>query len=169
MALRLSEITPGFGVTIEGWSADADLDDATVGQLRDTFDEYQVLVFRNLDISPDAQQYLCGLLVGDEPPIDRASSVSNTHLYSTRISNRDDDGNAPYGRLLFHADGMWSESPQELLSLYGEKVEPPSVPTVFVSAVRSVGTLVRRPPGARRRPPRGSRHGPARPRWLRRG
>lgn len=137
MGLRISEITPGFGAAIEGWSPGADLDDATIGQLRATFDEYQVLVFRNLDVPPDAQQYLCGLLVGDPAPTSRASAVANTHLYATRISNKDEDGNAPYGRLLFHADGMWSESPQELLSLYGEKVEPPSVPTVFASAVRA--------------------------------
>jgi taurine dioxygenase len=137
MGLRISKITPGFGAAIEGWSPGADLDDTTVSQLRATFDEYQVLVFRNVDVPPDAHQYLCGLLVGDAAPTSRASAVANTHLYTTRISNKDEDGNAPYGRLLFHADGMWSESPQELLSLYGEKIEPPSVPTVFASAVRA--------------------------------
>jgi taurine dioxygenase len=130
MVLRIEEITPAFG------SPDADLDASSVGQLRSAFDDRQVLVFRDLDLPTDAHRYLCGLLVGNHPPADRASAEANTHLYSTRISNKDEDGNAPHGRLLFHADGMWSEEPQELLSLYGEKVEPPAVPTVFVSAVR---------------------------------
>lgn len=135
--LRINEITPGFGATIDGWSPGPDLDAATVGQLRSAFDEYQVLVFRDLDLAADAQRYLCGLLVGNEPLTDRAAAEANAHLYSTRISNKDEDGNAPHGRLLFHADGMWSEHPQELLSLYGESVEQPSVATVFVSAVRA--------------------------------
>ena len=110
------------------------------------------------------QQYLCGLLVGDRPPADRAAAEANAHLYSTRISNKDEDGNAPYGPLLFHADGMWSEHPQELLSLYGEKVELPSVPTLFVSAVRAWERAAGRPPGPHRRAHRGARHRPARPR-----
>jgi alpha-ketoglutarate-dependent taurine dioxygenase len=135
--LRITEITPDFGATIEGWSPTAELDEATIGQLRAAFDEYQVLVLRDLDVPAHAQQYLCGLLVGNRPPTGRADAESNAHLYSTRISNKDDDGNAPHGRLLFHADGMWSEHPQELLSLYGETVELPSVPTVYVSAVRA--------------------------------
>ncbi len=137
MDLRISEITPGFGAEVEGWSPEADLDDATVGRLRAAFDRYQVLVFRDLDVTADAQRYLCGLLVGDHAPADRAAAEANAHLYSTRISNKDEDGNAPHGRLLFHADGMWSEQPQELLSLYGEQVDQPSVPTVYVSAVRA--------------------------------
>ena len=135
--LRIKEITPGFGAMIDGWSPGPDLDAATIGQLRSAFDEYQVLVFRDLDLPADAQRYLCGLLVGDEPLTDRAAAEANAHLYSTRISNKDEDGNAPHGRLLFHADGMWSEHPQELLSLYGESVEQPSVATVFASAVRA--------------------------------
>ena len=98
-----------------------------------------MLVFRDLDVPASAQQYLCGLLVGSDPPADRGDAEANTHLYSTRISNKDEDGNAPYGRLLFHADGMWSESPQELLSLYGERVDQPSVPTVFVKRGERLG------------------------------
>lgn len=136
-ALELQEITPGFGAVVEGWSPDRDLDPAEVDQLREAFDRYQVLVFHDVDVTPEAQQYLCGLLVGPEAPADREAAQANTHLYSARISNKDEDGNAPFGRLLFHSDGMWSASPQELLSLYGEEVEPPSVPTVFVSATRA--------------------------------
>ena len=137
MGLRIREITHDFGASIEGWSPEDDLDNAGVELLRDAFDEFQVLVLRDVEVPSDAQQCLCGLLVGNDAPADRAAAVANTHLYSTRVSNKDEDGNAPYGRLLFHADGMWSESPQELLSLYGENVEPPSVPTIFVSASRA--------------------------------
>jgi taurine dioxygenase len=135
--LQLDEINPGFGVAIGGWSPDADLDPTTVAELRQAFDDFGVLVFRDVEVSAEAQRRLCGLLVGDEAPADAAAAVANSHLYSTRISNKDADGNAPYGVLLFHADGMWSQSPQELLSLYGERVEPPAVPTAYVSATRA--------------------------------
>jgi taurine dioxygenase len=137
VTLRLREITPGFGAEVDGWSPAVDLDAVTIQQLRDAFDDYGVLVFRDVAVSADVQRYLCGLLVGPEAAPDRAAAQANSHLYSTRISNKDEDGNAPYGRLLFHSDGMWSESPQELLSLYGERVDEPSVPTVFVSATRA--------------------------------
>lgn len=130
MPLDLQEITPGFGAEVEGWSPGVD----AVDELRAAFDRYGVLVFHDVEVTAEDQQALCGALVGDEAPADRAAAIANSHLYSTRISNKDEDGNAPYGRLLFHADGMWSESPQELLSLYGEQVEPPSVPTIYVSA-----------------------------------
>src|SRR5262245_60643135 len=134
--LRIDEITPRFGATVEGWTPRHDLDVGTVQQLRTAFDEYEVLVFRGLEVPTAARQCLCGALVRHAAPADRPAAEASTHLYTTRISNKDEDGNAPYGRLLFHGDGMWSEHPQELLSLYGEKVEPPSVPTVFVSATR---------------------------------
>jgi taurine dioxygenase len=135
--LRLQEITPGFGVEIDRWALDADLDPTTVDELRCAFDRYGVLVFRDVEVTAEDQRCLCGLLVGDEAPADREASVANSHLYSTRISNKDEDGNAPYGVLLFHADGMWSQSPQELLSLYGEQVDQPAVPTVYASATRA--------------------------------
>jgi len=141
MGLRIHEITPGLGATVDGWDPGTELSAAEVDRIRGAFDRYGVLVFREVDVAADEQQYLCGLLVGDRPPAERADAVANAHLYSTRISNKDEDGNAPSGRLLFHADGMWSEHPQELLSLYGEQVEPPSVPTVFVSAVRAWAEL----------------------------
>jgi taurine dioxygenase len=137
MDLRIDEITPGFAATVSGWAAGEELTDDDVAQLRAGFDRYGVLVLRDVDLSAEDQQHLCGLLVGDEPPADRAAAVANAHVYSTRISNKDDDGNAPHGRLLFHADGMWSERPQELLSLYGEAVDQPSVPTIYISAVRA--------------------------------
>jgi taurine dioxygenase len=141
MSLRIDEVTPGLGATVTGLDPAAELDDADVARLRDAFDRYGVLVLHDVDVAAEDQQYLCGLLVGDRAPADRAAAEANAHLYSTRISNKDEDGNAPSGRLLFHADGMWSERPQELLSLYGEEVEPPSVPTVFVSAVRAWAQL----------------------------
>lgn len=43
------------------------------------------------------------------------------------VSNKRADGGAPYGRLLFHSDTMWSDDPIEVLSLYAIEVEQPAV------------------------------------------
>jgi taurine dioxygenase len=49
------------------------------------------------------------------------------------VSNRAEDGAAPYGRLLFHCDNMFARAPQAAISLYGAKVEQPNAPTLFIS------------------------------------
>jgi taurine dioxygenase len=64
------------------------------------------------------------------------------------VSNKEPGGGAPYGRLLFHCDMMWSERPHQALSLYGVDVEQPNVPTMFVSMGHGWDTL---PDGLRTR------------------
>jgi hypothetical protein len=50
------------------------------------------------------------------------------------ITNEDPDSAAPEGRLMYHCDSMWSDEPFEVLSLHAIKVEPPVLPTMYVSA-----------------------------------
>src|SRR5262249_30553660 len=57
------------------------------------------------------------------------------------VSNTTGGGAAPYGRLLFHSDTMWSDTPCLAISLYGVEVEPPAVPTQFASTARAWDTL----------------------------
>ena len=57
------------------------------------------------------------------------------------VSNKEQDGGAPFGRLLFHSDMMWSEHTFQVLSLYGVEVEPPASPTIFASAADGWATL----------------------------
>ena len=57
------------------------------------------------------------------------------------MSNKEPSGGAPFGRLLFHSDMMWSEHTFQVLSLYGVHVEQPATPTVFASAVSAWDTL----------------------------
>ena len=70
-------------------------------------------------------------LIHEDPAAYDDISTKNT----LRVSNRTEDSAAPYGRLLFHCDNMWARTPQFALSLYGERVEPPSAPTQFASMV----------------------------------
>jgi taurine dioxygenase len=57
------------------------------------------------------------------------------------ISNRIEDAAAPFGRLMWHSDGMWSDHPFHAISLFGEAIQPPVPPTRFVSTARAWSTL----------------------------
>jgi alpha-ketoglutarate-dependent taurine dioxygenase len=126
-----AEVRPfdaAFGAEVVGLVPSVPLDDATIAQLRDAFDERSLLVFRDLDLAFDEQVYLVKMLIGREadgvaPPDD-----------NWYISNEREAAAAPFGRLQFHTDGMWALQTFESLSLYGLAVDPPVVPTTFVSA-----------------------------------
>ena len=138
---QVRELHPAVGVEIEGLDLSEEFDQETVGALRDMFDRTGLLLLRSIDISPEDQSYLVGLLIGGAAPADRAAAVANTHTYSNYVTNKDQDGYAQFGELLFHCDMMWSANAFELISLYGYKVEPPTVPTRFSSMVHGFQSL----------------------------
>jgi taurine dioxygenase len=129
--LKIRALHPALGAEVEGLEPKIPLDDDTVRQLREAFDDRGVLVFRNLDIDEDFQRYLVFTLVGEEPPAERQERLHRDG--PMLISNKEEGGAAPYGRLLYHCDTMWAEHPQPIISLYGVKVEQPTAPTMFVS------------------------------------
>ena len=131
--LSVNEINPAIGAVIEGLDPTSPLDDDTVRTLRAAFDDRGVLVFRGLDIDEVFQQQLVYSLIDDELPDEDRISV--------QVSNKAEGGLAPYGRLLFHCDNMWARTPQPAISLYGEKVEPPSAPTRFAGMRHAWDTL----------------------------
>jgi alpha-ketoglutarate-dependent taurine dioxygenase len=131
--LTVTEINPAIGAVVEGLDPTVPLDDETVRQLRAAFDDRGVLVFRGLDIDEQFQQQLLYSLIDDEIPADERVSV--------QVSNKEEGGLAPYGRLLFHCDNMWARTPQPAISLYGERVEPPSAPTRFAGMRHAWDTL----------------------------
>jgi taurine dioxygenase len=145
---QVRELHPAVGVEIEGLDLSREFDQETVGALRDLFDRTGLLLLRSIDISPEDQSYLVGLLIGSRAPANRAAAVANTHTYSNYVTNKDQDGYAQFGELLFHCDMMWSANAFELISLYGYKVEPPTVPTRFSSMVHGLQSL---PAGLRAR------------------
>ena len=91
-----------------------------------------MLIFRDLDIDEDFQRYLVYTLIRAEQPA-KSATDHGTKRAPFLVSNKEPGGGAPYGRLLYHCDTMWAERPQPVISLYGVEVEPPSVPTMFVS------------------------------------
>jgi alpha-ketoglutarate-dependent taurine dioxygenase len=137
-ALKTRDLTPGFGAEISGFDPKAPLDDDTRGQLQDLFDKRSLLVFRDIDLTHAEQVAISKVLIRH----DKAGSTDETPLEDKfYVSNRKMDSAAPFGRLQFHADTMWSNTPFEVLSLYGVEVEQPTAPTTFVSGVVAWSTL----------------------------
>ena len=112
-----------------------------VGTLRDLFDRTGLLLLRDVELTAEDQAYLVGVLTGETAPADRAAALRRTHTYANYVSNKDEDGYARFGELLFHCDMMWAEKPTEVISLYGHRVDPPTVPTRFASMARALETL----------------------------
>jgi alpha-ketoglutarate-dependent taurine dioxygenase len=137
--LKVRDLHPAFGAEIRGLEPRIPLDAATLQQLQQIYNERSVLVFPDLDIDEDFQRYLVFALIGEEAPKDRPENVHRNG--PMLVSNKEEGGAAPYGRLLFHCDTMWADTPQPLLSLYGLEVGQPSVPTMFVSMVHGWDTL----------------------------
>jgi alpha-ketoglutarate-dependent taurine dioxygenase len=138
--LRVRDLTPDFGAEIEGLDPRAPLDDEQCRFLRRAFDERGLLVFRGLELDVDEQSMLAGTLIGEsgsaagDAPEEPEAAAPAREIF---VSNKEPGGNAPYGRLLFHADMMWSDTPFQVLTLYGVDVEQPAVPTAFASMGRA--------------------------------
>jgi len=143
--LEVRDITPAFGADITGFDPKAPLDDATRDLLRHLFDTRGLLRFRDIDLSHVEQVALSRMLIRKEGLADEGEAPPEDKFY---VSNRKLDSAAPFGRLQFHSDTMWSDKPFEVLSLYGARVEQPSAPTIFVSGVQAWKTL---PDGLRKK------------------
>ena len=138
--LEVKDLTPAFGAEILGLDPQAELAEHACRQLRMTLDERGLLLFRGVDIDGEFQAHLAGMLIGK----DRSSAGDEDPDAATNpffVSNKEPGGGAPYGRLLFHSDMMWSDDPCQLLSLYAVQVDPPVVPTMFASTTNGWNTL----------------------------
>lgn len=139
----MSEMTviplmPTFGAEISGFEPRVPLDPETIAQLRRIFDERGLIVMRDIDADIRFQTYLSQLLIGNDVPDPDALKLNDRFM----ISNREPQGAAPFGRLLYHSDQMWSPTDRcDLISLYGKDVGQPATPTMFVSAVDGWKTL----------------------------
>ena len=136
--LTFKNLTPAFGAEVFGLEPRLPLDAETIATLRKAFDERGLLVFRDIDIDIRFQTYLSEILRGADIADPQQMPFKDNFL----ISNREPTGAAPYGRLLYHSDQMWSDKDRvDVISLYGKEVGQPATPTMFVSAVDGWATL----------------------------
>jgi taurine dioxygenase len=132
-----------FGAEVRGLDDDALPDPESLQVLRDLLDEHGLLVFPDAHVDYEFQVELTALLVRHEDRLEK-ELVDGVPLRSRKpsfVSNRQPKAQAPFGRLLFHSDMMWSDDPCHALSLYGFEVESPAVPTVFASTTSAWESL----------------------------
>ena len=134
-AMQVKDISSAYGSEIEDLDLREELDAQTIRALRELLDERSALLFRGIDLDYESQDRLCRRLIGDEGP---GSTADRDPRF---ISNKEPDGLAPYGRLMFHADMMWAPEPFQVLSLYAVNVESGSATTSLTSGVHVWETL----------------------------
>jgi alpha-ketoglutarate-dependent taurine dioxygenase len=137
--LEVRDLPAPYGAEIVGLDTRTELDDASCRTLRRVFDERGLLVFRDLDLSADYQAYLASAVIGQVG--NTATGKEADAADPSYVSNKEPGGNAPYGRLLFHSDMMWADTPFQVLTLYGVEIAEPAVPTAFTSAALAWDTL----------------------------
>jgi alpha-ketoglutarate-dependent taurine dioxygenase len=137
---QFRDLLPAYGTEITGLDPVAALEDGDTRRvLRELFDARGVLVFRDLDVDQLTQTNLVRMLIGLEPVVDLEDGRGRRDPFY--VSNKEENGGAPYGRLLFHSDMQWSEHTFQILSLYGVEVDPDASPTLFASATSGWATL----------------------------
>jgi taurine dioxygenase len=138
--LEIKPLSPLFGVEVIGLAPHFPLQPSLCALLQSAFDEHRLVVVRGLDIGEDFQAYLAGLMIGEDRTPAPSAMDAARETEPTLVSNRH-NGNAPFGRLLFHTDMMWSENAFRLISLYGLEIEEPTTPTLFVNTVQAWASL----------------------------
>lgn len=134
-------LSPALGAEVRGLDTTSPLDADGRRELRELFDTHSALLFRGVTLDRPYQQYLSELVIGEEDLAEARIAAHAEREKSFYISNRIEGAAAPFGRLMYHSDGMWSDSPFEVISLYGEEVVPPVPGTLFASTVRAWETL----------------------------
>jgi taurine dioxygenase len=132
--LEIRKLSPTVGAEIIGFNPKAEIDQDTWNLLSRTFDECAMLAFRDIELDVARQHQIVETLqVGGDPS---AAEGVDTERFSY-VSNKEENGGAPYGRLLYHSDMMWSEIANQTPSLYAVEAQQPSTPTVFVNTVNA--------------------------------
>jgi alpha-ketoglutarate-dependent taurine dioxygenase len=139
-ALEVRDAPGPIGAEVVGLDPTRPFDDETTRVLRAAFDRRSVLVLRDVELDLLHQSLLCRMLIGEDldAELEAEAGPPDDIFY---ISNRRPDAAAPFGRLPFHSDSMWSHEPYLVLSLYGVEVEAPVAPTFYASAVNGLDTL----------------------------
>jgi taurine dioxygenase len=135
--IEVVDLHPSFGSEVRGLDLNGELDAEVARQLRRLFDDRGLLLFRQPDLDLMAQMRLAHLLIGQEVP-DEVPEQLRRPFY---VSNKEANGGAPFGRLLWHSDSMWVPEPFQLLSLYAVELVPPIAPTSFASTTSAWRSL----------------------------
>jgi len=128
--LEIRKLDAPYGAEVTGLDASATPDDDTITVLSQAFYEHGVLLFPELEFDFAEQQRLAEVLVGWGPDEWTETEKGSPGNY---ISNREENATSATGKIQYHTDGMWSDEPFDLVSLYAMEVAPDAAPTTFAS------------------------------------
>jgi taurine dioxygenase len=137
--IEIRDLTGPIGAEVIGFDPASGVDAETGDRLRRTFDERGVVVFRDVDLDVRTQGMLCEILGAMELTGSDAEDVEIEP--ANYVSNEVPGATAPFGRLHFHTEAMWSDEYILVLSLYATHVESPATPTILASATRAYDVL----------------------------
>jgi alpha-ketoglutarate-dependent 2,4-dichlorophenoxyacetate dioxygenase len=149
MALSFQRLQDDFGAEVTGADLTRPMDDALFGAIRDAFDEYCVLVFRDQNFD-DASQIAFSQRFGSLELTVNSNSGGGTAIAD--ISNVDpltdqiipvDSWLSRYnsGNEMWHTDSSFKEVPALASLLSGREVPPEGAQTQFASMRTAYGTL----------------------------
>ena len=123
LGIEVEPLSDALGVEIRGLSLTEPLEAPVIASLRELFDAYHLLLFREQDLAADDQLRVCGHL---RPVVDPVAWISNVEA-----------GFHPEGELLYHCDYAFTPNPMLGLSLYAIELTDGAAPTLFASNARA--------------------------------
>jgi taurine dioxygenase len=131
---EIRNLSPTVGAEIIGFDPQAEIDQDMWNRLSRTFDERVMLVFRDIDLSVPRQHEIVEILQAGGDMSAPQGIDADRFSY---VSNKEENGGAPYGRLMYHSDMMWSDIANQTPSLYAVEAQQPSTPTTFTNIIHA--------------------------------
>jgi taurine dioxygenase len=124
--IKYTPLSDTFGAEVSGLDLSADVADDTKSNLKQALFKYQILLFRQQELSEDQQIRFaqifgpCRVLWQNQhypSKNDRAHYLSNVDMNGRPIGRHPDPGST-----LWHSDGSWARQPSRATVLYGIRV-----------------------------------------------
>ena len=118
-SLEFRPLSPVVGAEVTGMDFSRAADERTMIELREAFDRYNALLFRDVSLSVEEQSRF-GRIFGSIKV--RGDYKPNEFPDTQHISNRRADGMLGDGELTFHYDQLFYPDPLKAIMLYGVEV-----------------------------------------------
>ena len=133
--LKFRPLSPVAGAEVLDVDLRSEFPEALQQRLYEAWNRYALLLFRNQDVSEDAQRRVAEIF--------GRISAEGEYGDQNYVSNVIPDGLTPHGELAFHVDHSWSDHPLRGLMLYAIEVPPPGAggATLFANVHRAYELL----------------------------
>ena len=131
--VEVRPLSPALGAEVVGIDARDPLDPDRAAQLRQLYDEYHLLLFRDQHLDAEHQERFVSTF---GPPIDDMADGVRTGYISNVMDDR-----AGSGPLPFHADYSFTPLPVQGIVLYAVELPPQGTSTWFANGALAAATL----------------------------